>query len=251
MSNNLYICLKLSDMKQILTFLLLSAFALSISAQSLVVTGDTLITGDPNLQLKSWLTVANISNKTIDVRCRINPISNTGISNPIPAEFSFCWGGVCYGSGTDTSGQLATLTSGQFVVYPDLPAHAGYFDAFGYASTGEIEYCFYDEANPTDETCFTVTFNATTTAIEDKYLSEKISNFYPNPSKDYVSIIYTAKEEYTIAIVDVLGNKLKTITLNQVENQKIFIGDLPNGMYFGRITTDGNLLAIKKLIIKR
>ena len=82
------------------------------------------------------------------MRCRITPISNTGISNVPPAEFSFCWGGVCYGSGTDTSGQVATLTAGQFVVYPDLPAHSGYFDAFCDPSSGEIEYCFYDDANP-------------------------------------------------------------------------------------------------------
>jgi len=132
------------------------------SISSLVVTGDTLLTGDPNVQLTSYLNVTNISNKTIDVRCRINPISNTGTSNVPPAEFSFCWGGVCYGVGTLVSGQLATLTSGQLVKYPDVPAHSGYYDAFGLSSTGKIEYCFYDDANPTDETCFTVTFIAVT-----------------------------------------------------------------------------------------
>ena len=132
------------------------------STLSLVVTGDTLVTGDPNDQLTSYLNVTNISNKTIDVRCRINPISNTGTSNVPPAEFSFCWGGVCYGVGTLVSVQLATLTSGQLVKYPDVPAHSGYYDAFGLSSTGKIEYCFYDDANPTDETCFTVTFIAVT-----------------------------------------------------------------------------------------
>ena len=144
-------------MKQILTFLLLFAFGLSVSAQSLVVTGDTLITGDANLQLTSYLTVANQSNRTIDIRCRITPIINDSTT-----EFSFCWGGACYGVGTLVSGQLATLTSGQFVVYPDLPAHSGYYDTFGLPSTGKIEYCFYDDANPSDETCFTVTFIAVT-----------------------------------------------------------------------------------------
>ena len=134
----------------------------TVSSQSLLVTGDSLITGSPNVQLTSYLNVANVSNKTIDIRCRINPINNTGINNPTPAEFSFCWGGVCYGSGIDTSGQLATLASGQFVVYPDAPAHSGYFDAFTYPCSGKIEYCFYDDANPVDETCFTVTFNAIT-----------------------------------------------------------------------------------------
>jgi|TARA_B110000263_G_scaffold191113_1_gene168960 hypothetical protein len=130
------------------------------STLSLEVTGDTLVTGNPNDQLTSYLNVTNVSNKTIDVRCRIIPISNTGISNVLPAEFSFCWGGACYGAGTLVSGQLATLTSGELVKYPDPPAHSGYYDAFGLSSTGKIEYCFYDDANPTDETCFTVTFVA-------------------------------------------------------------------------------------------
>ena len=77
------------------------------------------------------------------------------------------------------------------------------------------------------------------------------ADFFPNPSKDYTNIIYTAKERCTITIVDILGNQIKTIALNQAGNQKIFVGELPNGIYFGRITNDGNLVAIKKLIIKR
>ena len=135
------------------------------SCLSLVVTGDTLVTGNPHNQLTSNLTVTNISSKTIDVRCKIIPISNTGTSNVPSAEFSFCWGGVCYGVGTLVSGKLATITPGQFVVYPDEPAHSGYYDAFGLPCTGKIEYCFYDDANPTDETCYTVTF--ATAGIEE------------------------------------------------------------------------------------
>ena len=233
-------------MKKILIFLSLFVFGFFVSAQSLLVTGDTLITGNPNARLTSYLNVKNLANKTIDVRCRMTPIINVAAT-----DLQFCWAGVCYPVGTLVSGLTASLTSGQLVMFPDMPAHSGYYDAFGLSSIAKAEYCFYDDADSTDETCFTVTFDATTTAVEDKYLSEKISNFYPNPSKDYTNIIYTAKEKCTIAIVDILGNQLKTITLNQVGNQKIFIGDLPNGMYFGRVTTGGNLLAIKKLIIKR
>ena len=233
-------------MHKYLTFFFVFAFGFSVSAQSLLVTGDTLITGNPNVRLTSYLNVKNLANKTIDVRCRMTPIINVATT-----DLQFCWAGVCYPVGTLVSGLTASLTSGQLVMFPDMPAHSGYYDAFGLSSIAKAEYCFYDDADSTDETCFTVTFDATTTAVEDKYLSEKISNFYPNPSKDYTHIIYTAKEKCTIAIVDILGNQIKTITLNQVGNQKIFIGDLPNGMYFGRITTDGNLLAIKKLIIKR
>jgi hypothetical protein len=127
------------------------------STLSLVVTGDTLVTGDPYVRLTSHLTVTNVSNKTIDVRCRIIPIINVATT-----DLQFCWAGVCYPIGTSVSGLVATLTSGQVVVFPDMPAHSGYYDAYGLSSIAKAEYCFYDDANPTDETCFTVTFNAVT-----------------------------------------------------------------------------------------
>lgn len=238
-------------MKKHLTFFFFLFIGFSISAQSLVVTGDTLIAGDACIQLTSHLSVANQSNKTIDVRCRIIPLNNTGVSNAPPAEFSFCWGGACYGSGIDTSGLTTTIAAGNFVEFPDVPAHSGYFDAFCNASSGEIQYCFYDDANPLDETCFKVSFDATTTAVEDKFTSEKLFNFFPNPSNEYTHIFYNESQECIVEIVDILGNLLKTTTLNEVGQQKIFIGDLPNGMYFGRFTVNGNLLAIKKLIVKR
>ena len=52
-------------MKKYLGILFLVFCAFSVYGQSLVVTGDTLITGDPNLRLTSHLAVANQSNKTI------------------------------------------------------------------------------------------------------------------------------------------------------------------------------------------
>ena len=233
-------------MKKILIFLSLFAFGFSVSAQSLLVTGDTLITGNPNVRLTSYLNVKNLANKTIDVRCRMTPIIN--VAN---TDLQFCWAGVCYCIGTLVSGQTASLDSGQFVMYPDSPAHSGYYDAYGLPSIAKAEYCFYDDANPIDETCFTVTFNATTTGVEDKFDVEDISNFYPNPSTDYTHFVYNSRERCTLEIVDILGNKLKTTNITDTGKQKIFIGDLSNGMYFGRFTTDGNLVEIKKLIIKR
>ena len=238
-------------MKRYLVFLVLFAFAFSAFSQSLYISGDTLISGDPCVQLTSHLSVANQSNKTIDVRCRIVPLSNTGLSNNPPAEFSFCWGGACYGSGTDTSILIETLAAGQFIEYPDLEAHSGYFDAFCNISTAEIQYCFYDDANPIDETCFKVSFNANVTNIDDQFGLENISNFFPNPSNEYTNIQFNKHQDYIVEIVDVLGNQVKTITVDQLGKQKIFVGDLANGIYFGRITIDKKLLAIKKLIIKR
>jgi len=123
---------------------------------SLEVTGDTLVTENPNSQLTSHLTVTNVGNQSLDVRCKINPIINDS-----GTEFSFCWGGTCYAEGTLTSGMTATIAAGQTVTFPDTDAHSGYYDTFGVSSTGKAEFCFFDDANPSNETCFTVTFDAT------------------------------------------------------------------------------------------
>ena len=239
-------------MKHLLPFIFASFFTIILPAQSLVVTGDTLVTGDANLQLTSYLTVANQSGNAIDVRCSITPINNTGDTNLIPAEFSFCWGGACYGSGTLVSVQMASLAAGQFIVYPDLEAHSGYFDAFGYPCTGQIEYCFYDNDNPSDETCHIVSFKAESPSkIEDKVSADKFTDFYPNPAFDYINISYINNKEFQLVILDILGNELKTIDLEKLGNETIYIGDLPNGIYFGRISNKDSLLEIKKIIIKR
>jgi hypothetical protein len=233
-------------MKKKSIFLLFLTFSISTFSQSLVVTGNTFVTGNPNLQLSSHLTVTNIANKSLDVRCKINPIINVS-----GTEFSFCWGASCYGAGTLISGMTATMASNQTLIFPDTDAHTGYYDAFGLSSIGEVEYCFYDDANPTDETCFTVTFNATTTAVNNKVEIKNILEFFPNPAEEYINIEYKIEENSKLAIVNILGDKIKEIDLSSSGFQRINVTDLPNGIYFGRLLVAEKFIKMKKIIIKR
>ena len=127
------------------------------STFSLNVSGDSVISGNADMTLTSHLTVTNTSNKALNVRCRINPINQTS-----GTQFLFCWAEACYAEGTLISTNTVSMNSGQVVTFPDLTAHSGYYNAFGEKDAiAEIEYCFYDDANPEDETCFTVTFSPT------------------------------------------------------------------------------------------
>ena len=114
-----------------------------------------------------------------------------------------------------------------------------------------MEYCFYDDANPTDETCFTVTFNATTTAVNDKLETKNILEFFPNPAENYINIEYKIEKHSKLAIVNILGEKIKEIDLSSGGFQRINVADLPNGIYFGRILAAGKLNKMKKIIVKR
>ncbi len=126
------------------------------SSPSLQVTGDTVVYGNTD-PITSHLTVTNLSNSTLDVKCRINSIVQDSLT-----KVQFCWGEACYPEGVLVSGETVSIASNQAVVHPDAPAHSGYYNAYGNKDAiAEVEYCFYDIANPSDETCFTVTFNPT------------------------------------------------------------------------------------------
>ena len=126
---------------------------------SFQVSMPSAITGSASTQpgFISHLTVTNVSHKTLNVGCRINPISQ-----PDNTVFTFCWGGLCYAEGTLVAINTVSMISNETLASPDLPAHSGYYQANGNKDDiAVIEYCFYDDDNPTDETCFTVTFDPT------------------------------------------------------------------------------------------
>ena len=80
-------------MKKISLLVIVSFQTLVLFSQSLVVTGDTIVFGDPSdFQLESHLYVKNVSSSTALVYCEKNVIiqNQTGTNN-------YCWGGTCYG----------------------------------------------------------------------------------------------------------------------------------------------------------
>jgi hypothetical protein len=50
--------------------------------------------------------------------------------------------------------------------------------------------------------------------------------------------------------MDILGNKVKQVTLQEKGEKNIDISDLSKGLYFGNLISNNEVLAIKKLIIK-
>ena len=77
-----------------------------------------------------------------------------------------------------------------------------------------------------------------------------ISDFYPNPAKEYTTINYNSIKDLRLNIIDILGNKVKDIHLINVGSQKIYVGDLSKGIYFGNLMHNDKAIVIKKLIVK-
>ena len=91
---------------------------------------------------------------------------------------------------------------------------------------------------------------ACVTAINEKNSNlPKISDFYPNPTSGMVNFTFNGNLA-TLKLIDILGNKVKEISLNQEGIQKLNLSDMNKGIYFGNLIVNGEVVSIKKLIVK-
>ncbi|MGB3947461.1 MAG: choice-of-anchor tandem repeat GloVer-containing protein [Bacteroidia bacterium] len=88
------------------------------------------------------------------------------------------------------------------------------------------------------------------TGIVSNDLETRIS-MYPNPTKDYLTVVFPNKQSRTkINIIDVLGKEIKSI--NVTGNQLIIeTNELKAGIYFMEIIEEGKNFISKKIIIEK
>ena len=213
----------------------------SAYSQSLVVTGSNFVlTTDACLQTHSSLTVKNITSDTLNVLCE-----KVIIDTALGTDNNFCWGANCYGVNTYVSLDYNELLPGE----GDNIDFAGYYDAYCDPAPAVIEYCFYPESDVADRTCITITYNGSATSINDYNLVTNIGDFYPNPTNDIVYFTFNG-DLATLKLIDILGNNVKEIILNQKGIQKLDLLDMNKGIYFGNLIVNNEVVSIKKLIVK-
>ena len=235
-------------MKKIILIILVLAQISFAVAQSLVVTGETSFTSNnPLIQIADHLDVKNISGNSITIKC-----IKTNLTLPAGAESYYCFAGNCYSVTRDTSSSSATLTAGQQISFTnsDADAHSGYYDAYGTSGVAEVQYCFYDVNNPTDQTCVTITYDCTaTTGVNDFSELTKMSEFYPNPANGLTHFTFNGTKAQ-LKIIDILGNEIKALQLEEPGVKKIDLTDMSKGIYFGKLVINNKVTTIKKLIVK-
>ena len=233
-------------MRKIILFILVLGQMSFVVAQSLVVTGETSFTGDLVTQIVNHLDVKNTSANTITVECQ-----KTNITLPSGAASFYCFAGNCYSASSTSASSSATLLPGQQFSYSnsDADAHSGYYDAYGASGIAEVEYCFYDVNNPTDETCVIITYDCTATGLHDSKELSEISEFYPNPANGVTSFTFNGTKA-KLKIIDILGNEVKVLQLEQSGIKEIDLTDMSKGIYFGKLVINNKVTRIKKLIVK-
>jgi len=244
-------------MRKTLLFILVITQISFVAAQSLIITGDTVFVSDPNTQIEHHLDVKNVSGNTINVICQKTNVT-LPLGMPVWGGSSYCFAGTCYPSSSTDPSSSATLASGQAFAYASndtllaLNAHSGYFSTGDSAISGiaTVQYCFYDENNPTDETCIVITYNISApTTINDYQPLTKLGDFYPNPANEIVYFTFNGNLA-TLKLIDILGNNVKEILLSQDGIQKLDLSDMNKGIYFGNLIVNDEVVSIKKLIVK-
>ena len=80
--------------------------------------------------------------------------------------------------------------------------------------------------------------------------NSSVISIYPNPFTDQTTITFGEVQKNTsVRIIDMLGNEVKLVLLNGVNNLVIEKGDMHAGIYFIQITDDNHNVVNRKVIV--
>ena len=237
-------------MKKIFTFLF-SIMILSLSAQSITLSEDTVRLRFGKLIDYDTYIISNTGTTPVDIDCTLRP------SCYVPSdstEISICFGILCFlptsvetNYGVIAGGPLTTIPPGgsdnSFKLEPTRSVAHG--------STWEID--FFDQNDPTNKATLVVMVdNCNISSASDTY--EEI-NFTtaPNPASDMITLNFESlNSQRQISIFNTIGQLRKTENLApNVVNHTMDISNLSAGSYFIKMTTADGSSGVRKLIVRR
>lgn len=243
-------------MKKILlsmTVILVTVFSVNAQIFNLswdgVALGDTLVISPANDTIEELVFDAilhNSSDRDVSVKVvreRIVLLTDT--------EDYFCWG-ACYPAHIDSSGMAMVIPAGGQSGDIDFQAHYSFHGVIGVSI---IKYTFYDEITPGDQISIIVKYDTRVDGINETIFNNiSVSNIYPNPATNYVSMDYDLPREIetaSVKIVNLLGSVIKEQQIEAGTGKlTLDISDINDGIYFYSLTVNGDIYNTKKLIIR-
>lgn len=231
---------------------ILSVFTFSGLAfsQSLELDGtETQIAGSiSQTEMSVYWDVVNTSDQTVSVR-----VSRTTGEFVDGSTNNFCWSGLCYGSGTDTS-SVALLSD----IAPGGTddTFVGYYYHNGNEGCTYVTYCFFDYNNPDDEICQDVVYTVNCTVGVEDYapVSGELSPVSPNPFSGTAKLTYSMDSKVDnarIVIYNMIGEEVKNIPVNNPQGLIILDSDdFESGVYFYSLVANNEILATKKMVVQ-
>ena len=241
--------------KLLFTFITLFTFTFFMNAQDLTLSWDgselgetVLVVGDPNdAEIVFHAVLTNNTDDAMNimvVRKRLELLEGT--------VSQFCWV-LCYPPATDTSGLYLLIKAGES---SDLEDFSGHYIPSGAIGTSSVEYTFYNKINPDINVKVVANYKGSPAGIaEEAMTGGAISEIYPNPANNYVSLDYqlTAKvKEASVKVFNLLGAEVKSVRLENNGNKlRMDISNLDNGIYFYSVFVNGDVYKTKKLVVQR
>jgi len=217
-------------------FLILS---FTTSAQSLSVDVADYYYTAYGEQCTAYIDVTNTS--TQNLMFHVTRSSTTDLTN------YFCWGPTCYppnSNETYTSTNSLSINAGETLT--GIASFIGYVNDLPENSSLDIDYCFWVDGNPSDETCVTVTYTNMDSfmTIEDLSFSYEI---YPNPVQDLLHINLLSSNPIEFVLYDMLGSQVYKEQFTSSSN--INVSSFEAGIYFYKLNMKGKETEVQKLII--
>ena len=190
-------------------------------------------------QCTAYIDVTNTSNQ--DLMFHVTRSSTTDLTN------YFCWGPTCYPPNSNesyTSTNSLLINAGETLT--GLDAFIGYVNNLPENSSLDIDYCFWVDGNPSDETCVVVTYTNKDSfiTIEDLSFSYEI---YPNPVQDLLHINSLNSNPVEFVLFDMLGSQVYKEVFTSSSN--INVSSFESGIYFYKLNVKGKETEVQKLII--
>jgi hypothetical protein len=238
-------------MKKLLLIPALALFTIVTTAQSLAliepmtqVNGTVAALGATGELVAEW-GVQNISENFLEVRAK------RAVQQNVQGAINyFCWG-VCFDENTNVSPVSVNQDMNAGDINNTFYAH---YRPQNNAGEAIIQYCFFNAADPTDETCQTVTYCVDCIqSVAEQSLDIEVGEIYPNPLKGLGSISYnlpSTPKNAKLFIYNMVGEVVKESTITSKNGVILINGaDFESGIYLYSIQMDGKASAMKKLVV--
>ena len=207
-------------------------------------------------QLKSHLSLTNNGSSDIEVRCRRE------IINQVPgSDERFCWGGFCYGNGTELSGLTYIMAPGETYEWDELgtTGFTGYYIANDNPGITQLKFTFFEEGNEANFTAVTIHYCVDVDGVCETLLSvednskDELNLAFPNPANNNLEIAYSTNynsKNSSIVIRNTLGLVVEQISTEQSNGKtRVDVSEYRSGIYTYSIVNSDQIMSTKSFIV--
>jgi hypothetical protein len=240
-------------MKKIVLFFSMVALSTCGLCQSVETIDWPLSVNVPEdeVQYEVAVDVTNTGSSDVVVRVSSEAVSIVGT-----ADYRFCWGPTCYNW---TQGDFTSPASDALMVTiaPGATNSSFYTDYRHDMNFGSsvINYCWFDNNNPSDEACYELTWTLGTVGLEEAEVSAELSGVSPNPVQGTSSIAYNVQgggNNIVFVVYNLVGEVVhETVLNNPMGLLFVSADDFQSGVYLTSLIVDGEIYSTKKMLVSK